>query len=172
MADLPRRHPNVVNVSEVEPQERVVGTHFAARYSRIAASAGSSALGCMWFEVPPGRTAMPLHYHCANEEAVYVLEGTGTLRLGAETIALRAGDWVAFPVGPEHAHQIINTGEVPLRYLGLSTRLPTDVVGYPDSKKILAWAAVPGAPPDDPPWHRHMTEEESAVDYFHREKVD
>ncbi len=124
MSDVPRRHPNVVNVSEIVPHERVVGAQFAARYTRLAANAGAGALGCMWFEVPPGRTAMPLHYHCANEEAVFVLEGTGTLRLGTETVPLRAGDWVSFPVGPAYAHQIINTGTTALRYLACPRTFP------------------------------------------------
>jgi uncharacterized cupin superfamily protein len=34
--------------------------------------------------VPPGRRAWPYHYHLENEEAIYVLEGLGTLRIDEE----------------------------------------------------------------------------------------
>lgn len=79
---------------------------------------------------------------------------------------LRAGDYVAFPVGPDFAHQIINTGAGPLRYLGLSTRNPVEVVGYPDSNKILARYGL------DEPRIRAIFRAETTVDYYDREKID
>jgi len=71
-----------------------------------------------------------------------VFRGEGTLRIGADSVAVRAGDWIAFPVGPENAHQLINTGSTPLKYLAFSAAFAVgDVVGYPDSKKVAAMAA-------------------------------
>ncbi|MFN7135312.1 MAG: cupin domain-containing protein [Myxococcales bacterium] len=131
-----RRHPNIVNLSELPPTEVNHGERFAYRTQWLGRATGATGVGCSWFEIPPGKCAFPKHYHCANEEALFVLEGTGTLQLGEEKHALRAGDYVTFPPGPEHAHLLVNTGEVPLRYLALSTLVRTDVVGYPDSKKL------------------------------------
>ena len=37
--------------------------------------------------------------------------------------------------GPETAHQIINTGDVELRYLAVSTQESPEVCMYPDSGK-------------------------------------
>jgi uncharacterized cupin superfamily protein len=34
---------------------------------------------------------------------------------------VRAGDWLALPVGPDHAHQMINDGEAPLIYPCVAT---------------------------------------------------
>jgi uncharacterized cupin superfamily protein len=135
------RHPNVVNVEEAPERTVEKGTRFGCRTRRLGAAGGSRALGCSWYEVPPGKRAFPFHFHTANEEAVYVLEGAGTLRLGDAEVAIRAGDWIGLVPGPEHPHQIVNTGAGPLRYLCLSTMLPTEVVGYPDSNKlgVLVW---------------------------------
>ncbi|HEX4513044.1 MAG TPA: cupin domain-containing protein, partial [Polyangiaceae bacterium] len=89
-----RRHPNVVNVDEVEPMKQAKGGFENAR-KRVGFEAGGLALGCAHTKVEPGKTAFPFHYHSAIEEAVYILEGTGTLRIGTEKLELRRGDYVA-----------------------------------------------------------------------------
>ena len=71
------------------------------------------------------------------------MSGSGTARIGAERVAVRAGDWVAFPAGPEHPHQMINDGAEPLVYLTVSASVQkVDIVGYPDSKKVAATAGT------------------------------
>jgi hypothetical protein len=77
----------------------------------------------------------------AREAAMFVLEGEGMLRIGDDTVPIRAGDYATFPVGPRFAHQVQNTGAAPLRYLAMSTLHSTEVVGYPDSKKLGARSA-------------------------------
>ncbi|MBZ0231338.1 MAG: cupin domain-containing protein [Deltaproteobacteria bacterium] len=164
-----RRHPNVVNVSEVEGQERSAGTRFGAVRKNLGAASGGRALGCTWHEVAPGRAAYPRHFHTANEEAVYVLEGTGTVRIGEDTIAIGAGDFIGMPVGPEHAHQLVNTGAAPLRYLAFSTMHDVEIVGYPDSKKIGAMAAADlraAFTGQAKLWVAHIGREADSVGYF------
>lgn len=162
-----RRHPNVANIDEVESNERLSGNRFGGSHKRLGKATGSAGIGCSLFEVPPGRALCPFHYHTANEESIFVLEGEGTMRIGDDEVAIRAGDYITFPVGPDHAHQLNNTGETPIRYLCFSTLLPTEVVGYPDSDKI---AAV-GYPPDgsETPWVAKWFPADAAVDYFHGE---
>ena len=106
---------------------------FAFRRKRLAAAAGGKGLGVSWFELQPGQKAFPLHFHLANDEAVFVLEGEGVLRLGDEEHALRAGDYVAFPPGPP-GHQIVNRSQSPLRYLAMSTMREPEVAVYPSLK--------------------------------------
>jgi uncharacterized cupin superfamily protein len=139
-----RRHPSIVNLAELEPGDMFPGTKFASRARRLTTAVASRAIGCSWFEVQPGNAAFPFHWHASNEEAIYVLDGEGTLRLGDERYPVRAGDYVALLTGPEHAHQLINTGAAPLRYLVISTMHPVEVAGYPDSKKIGAVASKDG----------------------------
>jgi uncharacterized cupin superfamily protein len=158
---MTKRHPQCVNLADLEPRIQNTGK-FQAQMKQLGVPAGAKALGRTWVEVPPGKTAFPRHFHCVNEEALFVLSGTGTVRIGAESFSVGPGDWVSFLTGPDHPHQIIAGEGEPLRYLGLSTKIPGDVVGYPDSKKIGAMAMGP----DSKPVLRMLFEESSQVDYW------
>jgi uncharacterized cupin superfamily protein len=136
----PRRHSQVVNLDELAGHT-MTGDPIAATMKQLGAATGGGMLGCTYYEVPPGRSGFPYHFHCVNEEALFVLEGQATLRLGSEEVPVRAGDYVALPVGPGSAHQLRNTGAAPLRYLCLSTLQPTEVAVYPDMGTLGVMAA-------------------------------
>jgi uncharacterized cupin superfamily protein len=170
----PRRHPNVVNIDEIEPRNTVHGQKFASSRKLLGSTTGARGLGCSWFEVPPGRTAFPRHFHCANEEALFILDGEGTLHLGDATVELRPGDYATFPVGPVHAHVLVNRGPSPLRYLCFSTMLPTDLVCYPDSRKVLAIAtpSPAGHERNGGPWIRLIVPDASSIDFYDGEEAN
>jgi uncharacterized cupin superfamily protein len=88
-------------------------------------------LGCNLYEVPPGHRAWPYHYHLANQEAIYVLEGSGMLRIGGQEIAVAQGDYVALPTGETGAHQILNNSNEVLRYLCFTTMVEPDIISLP-----------------------------------------
>jgi uncharacterized cupin superfamily protein len=164
-----RRHPNVVNLNEVAGETRSKGARFAHLDKTLGPLVGGRTLGCSWYEVPPGCTAFPYHWHSAAEEGLFVLEGAGTLRIGPAEVPLGAGDYVAFPTGPDHAHQLVNTSSAPLRYLALSSQSGNaEVVGYPDSNKIGASSFGP----DGKRWIRHLGKLDQGVDYYEGEKID
>ena len=117
-----REHSNVVDEQDLEWGEQSHGVKFGYRRKQLGSAAGGEKLGCSLYEVPPRRRAWPYHYHLANEEAIYVLEGSGTLRIDERQITLSRGDYVAMPVGERGAHQIINTSDEPLRYLCFKRR--------------------------------------------------
>lgn len=135
---------SIVHEDDIEWVNTKRGTVFENRRRKLSAAAGGEGIGCSLTEVPPGKTAWPFHAHLGNEEAIYVLEGQGTLRLGDEQRPLRTGDYVALLPREDAAHQVINTSDAPLRYLAISTMNPTDVVVYPDSGKRGIFAG--GAP--------------------------
>jgi uncharacterized cupin superfamily protein len=112
--------------------------------ARLAMGTAATRLGASVDIVAPGMRSCPYHLHHAQEEMFIVLEGTGTLRVAGELLPLRAGDVVFIPPGPEYPHQIINTSELPLKYLSISTREQPEIVEYPDSGKYLASARVLG----------------------------
>ena len=114
------------------------------RRKQLAEAAGGDDLGCSLYEVPPGERSWPYHYHTANEEAIYVLSGTGTLRLAEDTRPLAAGDYVSLPANADGGHAISNDSDEPLRYLVVSTMNEPDVTVYPDSEKFGVFV---GAPP-------------------------
>jgi uncharacterized cupin superfamily protein len=165
-----RRHANVTHLDEIEPSGFGKGSKFGHTNKALSRSSGGKSLGCTWYEVAPGKSAFPAHYHCALEEAIYILEGEGTLRIGNERMPVRAGDYLAFPVGPDHAHRLDNTGSAPLRYLCMSskTAAPVEVIGYPDSGK-MAFSAGDW----EKPIVRSMVRNGVVTkDYFEGEEID
>ncbi len=119
-------HANVVNENELEWGEQSHGEKFGHRRKSLSSVTRGEKLGCNLYEVPPGRRAWP-HYHLANEEAIYVVHGSGTLRIGEREVAVSRGDYVALPTGESGAHQCMNTSNETLRYLCFSTMLEPDV---------------------------------------------
>ena len=111
---------------------------FDARKAEVSLLIGAQKLGYNITEIPPGITGFPMHNHHINEELFFILEGSGEARFGEERLPLRKGDFFACPPGGQNvAHQIINTGDVPLRYLSVSTMIFPDICEYPDSQKFL-----------------------------------
>jgi uncharacterized cupin superfamily protein len=166
----PRRHARVVNLDEVEAMERPKG-RFGGKAKRLGAPAGAQAIGFNWMELQPGKTSYPYHYHTGIEEGLFILTGAGELRIGKDKVAVRQGDYAAFPAGPDHAHALTNTGTQPLQYLMFSNQNTTDIVGYPDSKKF-AFAAMPD--PSTWPngmWVRRLIKDQESVDYYEGEDV-
>jgi uncharacterized cupin superfamily protein len=137
------------------------------RWGEIASRIGARKLGYNLTVVAPGKRNCPFHNHRVEEEMFFILEGTGELRYGDAHYPLRAGDVVACPTGgPETAHQIVNTGEVELRYLAVSNQSEAEICEYPDSGKYLAFA--PGDPSGKPvPRHvRVIGRPEDSLDYW------
>ncbi len=157
--------PRILNLHRLTDSiERSHGTRFASRHFALAPLLGARKLGYNLTEVPVGKTAFPYHFHYANEEMFLVLQGTGTLRWPGGTAPLEPGDVVCCPTGPDGAHQIINDGNEPLRYLALSTMEDPEVVEYPDSGKY-------GAVADRPPGRR-ITDAGFHVFAFKKDGVD
>jgi uncharacterized cupin superfamily protein len=137
---------------------------FDVQRARAAPLMGLAKLGCTLHVVAPGATAYPFHSHRANEELLVVLSGRAELRLGGARYAAKEGDLIGCPSGgPETAHQLINNGDAPLRYLAISTMIDPDICEYPDSGKVGAYAG------DGQSELMHLTQYQSAVDYWHGE---
>jgi uncharacterized cupin superfamily protein len=139
------RHPNIINIQELESTKQQHGESYLLHRKQLGAKTRGDKLGCSWIELPPGKKSWPMHYHCVNEESIYILEGEGTLRIGEEKVAVRAGDYISFRAGKDDAHQMINTSSAPLRYLCISTMEPNEIAVYPDSNKVFVCAgSAPG----------------------------
>ena len=134
--------------------DRAQGTRFASRHALVATTIGAVKLGYHVTEVPPGKAPFPYHFHHVNEEMFFVLEGTGEVRMPDGTHPLKRGDILCCPPGPDGAHQIVNTGSEPLRYLALSTMQDPEVVEYPDSAKYgVVVGRKAGKPPSESVFH-------------------
>jgi uncharacterized cupin superfamily protein len=109
---------------------------------------GGSRLGGTVWELDPGESTCPYHYENTEEEWLYVLTGTPTLRDPDGEHELVPGDVVCFVKGPEGGHKVTNRSEAVTRILMLST-IPETVIRetgdpiticvYPDSDKVGVW---------------------------------
>ncbi|MBB4065495.1 cupin domain-containing protein [Gellertiella hungarica] len=157
----------VIDPRDLELEEWSQGSLYGGLDVRLGALLGLRNLGIAYSEVAPGKSGCPFHNHHVEDELFVILEGEGTYRIGHERIPVRAGHVLGAPAGgPDTAHQLINTGSVPLRYLSISTKAATEICEYPDSGKFLAKTI-------DPETGKYrfnqMVSEGDSIDYWHGE---
>jgi len=138
---------------------------FRCARARIGRQAGSDRLGLSLWEVPPGEAAYPYHHHLGEEELVVVLAGRPSLRTADGWRELAEGDVVAFLRGEQGAHQLVNRTDEVVRFLAFSSSGEPDIVVYPDSGKVGAFARLPAGG-----GLRKMFRMEDAVEYHDREQ--
>ncbi len=86
---------------------------------------GSEILGARLWRLPP-RSANTLHKHIRSEEFYFVLEGTGRIRVGDETVTVpRYGSVL---VGPDQLRQVFNDTDSEVLWL---------IIGAPEEVEFL-----------------------------------
>lgn len=92
------------------------------------------------YEIMPGKSAYPYHYHMKNEECFYILSGTGSLKTPAGDRQVSAGDFLFFPANENGAHKLTNvSASEKLVYIDFDTYNDLEVSFYPDSGKVGIW---------------------------------
>lgn len=124
--DLPRKHRSGAEGYEFYRRD-LLAVHEAQSLVRV-------------YEIPPGKSAYPYHYHLKNEETFFILKGEGLLRSAEGARAVKAGDLLFFPAGEKGVHKLTNTSETEmLVYLDFDVVHDLDVAVYPDSGKLGIW---------------------------------
>jgi uncharacterized cupin superfamily protein len=100
-------------------------------YRLLSDVAGLTQFGAFLEELPPGSSSGHRHWHEAEDEMVYILQGEAVLVEAAET-TLRPGDMLCWPAGTPVGHRLDNRSGLPVRYLVVGTRLERDVIHYTD----------------------------------------
>jgi len=110
--DLAWRPSNMMKIPNADFLERTGSENLAARLWRL-----------------PPMSANTLHKHVRQEEFFFVLEGTGRMRVGEETLTVPKHGGVL--VGPEQLRQIFNDTDTEVLWL---------VVGAPEELEFLPTA--------------------------------
>ena len=143
------------------PQDVIRVGQLEIRY--VQEAAGACAMGCFELTVPPGSNVPPPHSHSANEELVYVLEGTLRYTVGGETRDLGPGESMATPRGVVHGFSnphavaaralVVNTPDIGAGYFREVAAI-VNADGPPDRTKLVAvmqaHGLVPAAPAPAP----------------------
>lgn len=116
-------------------------THFlnanAVRNNKSLGDAvGMSQMGVHLIAVEPGKDSTEFHKHLYEEEAIYILSGSGRLMLDDNRYAVAAGDFIGLPAN-QAAHALFNDGEEILTCLVMGQRLRFDVADYPNQSKRI-----------------------------------
>ena len=94
---------------------------------RLGNAGGLSDFGVNLMRLPPGNWSSQRHWHSAEDEFVYILEGELTLVEDDGETVLHAGDCAAFPKNTGNGHHMINKSQAPAVYLEVGTRARADV---------------------------------------------
>lgn len=85
---------------------------YATLWELAGPQTGLSLLSAALVEVDSGATS-PRHWHEKTQELYLIVEGSGVMHLGEQSVPIGTGDCVTIPVRLVHA--VGNTGTMPLR---------------------------------------------------------
>ncbi|WP_224814415.1 cupin domain-containing protein [Hasllibacter sp. MH4015] len=131
----------LITAQEIAAMGGVDKVHFrnpaAKRINKSLGDAtGLTGLGIHVIEIAPGDETTEYHVHYHEDEAVYILSGTGTATIGEEDHAIGPGDFIGYRAGGL-GHTIVNTGPDTLRILVMGQRLDHDVADYSRQRKRI-----------------------------------
>jgi len=100
---------------------------------RLGDAAGLTQFGVNLTRLPAGAWSSQRHWHAAEDEFVYVVEGEVVLVTDAGEEILRAGDCAGFKAREPDGHQLQNRSGQDALFLEVGSRCPQeDEVEYPD----------------------------------------
>jgi uncharacterized cupin superfamily protein len=149
-----------LNSPDWEPEEDEP-EGFRSRAARLGTAAGAARVGVTIWELPPGQSSCPYHWHVAEEEMLIALDDGISLRTPEGWRQLEKGQVVAFLAGPEGAHLVSNFGDTTVRFLMAGTNETHEIAFYPDGGKVGVFA----------PGLRKLFRERDAVDYWDGESA-
>jgi uncharacterized cupin superfamily protein len=105
---------------------------------RLGDAASLTQFGVNLMRLPPGSWSSQRHWHTAEDEFVWVLEGEVVLVTNAGEQVLRAGDCAGFPAGVADGHHLQNRSPREAVLLEVGSRRPAeDGCDYPDIDMII-----------------------------------
>ncbi|HET7562539.1 MAG TPA: cupin domain-containing protein [Rhodanobacteraceae bacterium] len=100
---------------------------------RLGDAGGLTDFGVNLLELAPGAWSSQRHWHSAEDEFVWVLEGEVTLIDDAGEHTLHTGDCATFARGEANGHHLVNRSSAAVKVLEVGSRKPDeDACDYPD----------------------------------------
>jgi uncharacterized cupin superfamily protein len=99
---------------------------------QLGDAAGLTDFGVNLLRLPPGTWSSQRHWHAAEDEFVYVLEGELTLVSDAGEEILRAGDCAGFKAGVRDGHHLQNRTDQDAVAIEVGSRKADDEGEYSD----------------------------------------
>ncbi|RAK59907.1 transcriptional regulator [Phenylobacterium hankyongense] len=105
---------------------------------KLGDAGGLTQFGVNYMRLAPGGWTSQRHWHTAEDEFVWVVEGEVVLVTDDGEEVLRAGDCAAFPAGVPNGHHIQNRSQAEAVLLEVGSRRPgDDGCDYPDLDMII-----------------------------------
>jgi uncharacterized cupin superfamily protein len=117
---------------------------------RLGNAIGLSQFGVNLARLKPGAWSSQRHWHAAEDEFVYILEGEVVLCEDGGEIVLKAGDAAGWKANAGNGHCLINRTDRDVVMIEVGTRLTRETVVYSDIDMRLERS------------------EQGAVNYFHK----
>jgi uncharacterized cupin superfamily protein len=116
----------------VDPASAPVSGEKGLQTLHLSVAGGITQFGAYLDTLAPGAWSSHRHWHSAEDEFLYLLSGTATLRDDNGMTDLFPGDTVCWPHGQPNGHHLTNRGDVPARWLIVGARAQGDICTYPD----------------------------------------
>jgi uncharacterized cupin superfamily protein len=121
---------------------------------RLGDAAGLTDFGVNMLRLPPGTWSSQRHWHAADDEFVYVLEGEVVLVTNSGEEILRAGDCAGFKAGIKDGHHLQNRSSAAAVLLEVGSRKPEDAGEYSDIDMCFSNASEEYLHKDGTPYPR------------------
>ncbi len=112
-----------------EPYRQAVAGRERKRLGNVV---GLDQFGVNLTRLKPGMQSSQRHWHEAEDELVYILEGEVVLCENDGETTLKPGDAAGWKAGVANGHCLVNRSDRDAVYLEIGTRAKRDRVDYPD----------------------------------------
>jgi uncharacterized cupin superfamily protein len=112
-----------------EPYRSVVAGRSRQRLGNVV---GLDQFGVNLTRLKPGAQSAQRHWHAAEDEFVFIVEGTLVLCENDGETVLEAGDAAGFKAGVANGHCLVNRSTKDAAYLEIGTRAVREQAEYPD----------------------------------------
>jgi len=112
---------------------------------KLGDAAGLTQFGVNLMRLPPGQWSSQRHWHTAEDEFVWILEGEVVLVTDEGEQVMRAGDCAGFPAGAANGHCLQNRSDGDAYVLEVGTRVAGNAAYYNDIDMMAPAGGKPAA---------------------------